>query len=245
MRLRSHLGGAVMASHVGDAPRVLGLHGWGRTGEDLSRVLEGLDHVVVDLPGFGRSPEPAEALTSAEYAEVVAEFLREADLGPLVVLGHSFGGRVAVRLAAAHPDLVSGLCLVGVPLVPRAASGARPALAYRVVRWANRVGLVSDERMERARQRHGSADYRAATPTMRATLVSVVGEDYREDLAHLSCPVVLCWGSQDSAAPLELAREAAQAIPDLVGLRVLDGDHFVHRTHAEEVRAALEEVLDR
>ncbi|MGH9207574.1 MAG: alpha/beta fold hydrolase, partial [Acidimicrobiales bacterium] len=79
--------------------------------------------------------------------------------GPVVVLGHSFGGRVAIHIAATHPDRVKALVLTGVPqLVRTAGRPKRSAMAFRLARLAHRRGLVSDDRMNRIRHRYGSID---------------------------------------------------------------------------------------
>jgi len=110
---------------------------------------------------------------AAEYAAFVAGVLDEM-AAPVVVLGHSFGGKVAVALAVQRPEAVRALVLTGVPLVATKAP-VQPARAFALTRRAHRLGLVSDARMEAARQRYGSADYRAAEGVMRQILVKSVG----------------------------------------------------------------------
>ncbi|MXZ07102.1 MAG: alpha/beta fold hydrolase, partial [Acidimicrobiia bacterium] len=87
--------------------KVVALHGWGRDRRDFRRVLEGWDAVAVDLPGFGSTPPLPVPAGAAEYAEVVAGWLEKLE-GPVILVGHSFGGRIATVLAAARTDLVAG-----------------------------------------------------------------------------------------------------------------------------------------
>ena len=223
--LKAFAGGRLFGERIGSGPPVvLGLHGWRRDRTDIAAILAGTDAVAVDLPGFGASPPPPEAWGAREYAESLLPVLDEF-AGPAVVLGHSFGGRAAVCLAAAHPERVRALVLTGVPLIRRAAS-RRPPLGYRVVRSLHRRGLVSEERMERARSRYGSPDYRAATGVMRQVLVRAVNESYERELEMLSCPVELVWGEADAEAPVEVSRAAASLIPR-ARLTILPGkDHF-------------------
>jgi pimeloyl-ACP methyl ester carboxylesterase len=202
--LTALLDGAVLAEKTGDDPRVLALHGWGRTRADWLPAL-GRPALAADLPGFGASPAPPEAWGAAQYAALLAPLLAE---GGWTLAGHSFGGRVAVHLAAGWPDLVERVVLTGVPLL-RTASTSKPALGYRLMRKANGLGLVSDARMEAEKQKRGSADYRNATGVMRDTLVRVVNEDYREQIAAITAPVEMVWGAADTAAPLPMAQEAA------------------------------------
>jgi pimeloyl-ACP methyl ester carboxylesterase len=219
----------------GTAPfRVLALPGWLHTAADWDAALrsistDGVGAVALDLPGFGgATPEPDEATGSAGYAERVAPVLEEL-ASPVVVVGHSFGGRVALHLAARHPDAVAGLVLTGVPkLVAPTGSPAAPALTYRAARWLHRRGVLSDERMEALRRKSGSADYRnAPSVTMRNVLVTVTNEVYEEQLRAVRCAVELVWGEGDTAAPVDGARRAAALLGDLATLTVLPGvDHF-------------------
>ena len=202
----------LLADRVGSGePRVLALHGWARSGADFTRVLAGTDALALHLPGFGTTPPPPIPWGSVEYAEHLATAL--AGTGPYVVVGHSFGGRVAVRLAVAHPELVTSLVLTGVPLV-RATPPPRPARTLRVAKRLHAAHLLPASVVDRIRRSSGSADYRAAEGVMRGVLVRVVGEDYRVDLGRLTQPVHLVWGADDDAAPLAGARLAAELIPD-------------------------------
>jgi pimeloyl-ACP methyl ester carboxylesterase len=166
----------------------------------------------------------------------------EFDLPPVIV-GHSFGGRVAVALAAQHPESVSGLVLVGVPLLGRDGPKPRVPWKYRLIRGARRLGLIPEERLERAKKEFGSADYRAASGVMRDILVTSVNETYERELGKLACPVRLVWGERDSAAPVAIARAALPMIADGSLDVVPEAGHDVHLSHAGRVRAAIDGLL--
>lgn len=208
MALTALLDGAVLAEKTGDDPRVLALHGWARTRADWLPAL-GAPALAADLPGFGASPPPPAAWGSRDYAELLAPLLAD---GGWTVAGHSFGGRVAVHLAAGWPELVDRLVLTGVPLL-RTQTTAKAPLGYRLMKRANALGVVSDERMEAEKRKRGSADYRNATGVMRDTLVKLVNEDYREQVIATQAKVEMVWGASDSAAPLAMAEEAAGLFP--------------------------------
>jgi pimeloyl-ACP methyl ester carboxylesterase len=242
--LRALAEGRIFAEVTGDGrPRALALHGWARRGSDFGRVLEGLDAIALDLPGFGASPAPAEVIGAAGYAEMIAPILDEFDAPP-AVLGHSFGGRVAVCLAANAPTEVGPLVLTGVPLI-RSNRPATPAAGYRLLKKLNRFGLISDERLEAEKRRRGSSDYRAATGIMRDILVKVVNESYENELSSLQGPVRLVWGADDGEAPVEVAKAAAailEASGALAGFSVLDG--IGHMTPLEAPDTLREVLLD-
>ena len=219
---------------------VVGLHGWARDRRDLEVVLHGTDSLAVDLPGFGLSPPPPEPWGTDEYAAALVDVL--ADLDRPVLLGHSFGGRVALKVAVRHPDLVSGLVLTGVPLF-RSPGGSRPAAAYRVARGLHRAGLLPEPVMERLRSRYGSEDYRNSTGVMRGVFVRVVNESYDDEVRALACPTALVWGADDTAAPLWMA-ERARDLSRHVALTVLPGrGHHVPLTAPDALRDAVAGML--
>ncbi|MGH9303417.1 MAG: alpha/beta fold hydrolase [Acidimicrobiales bacterium] len=223
-------------------PWVLALHGWRRDHRDFVATLtepDVLDSIAVDLPGFGATPEPEVAYGSVEYARALLGLLEEmAD--DVVVLGHSFGGRVAVQLAALAPVQVSGLVLSGVPWFRPPGARSRPTARYRLARRAARLGLLSEETLEAYRQRYGSADYRASSGVMREILVKLLAEEYEEPLRAIACPVELVWGEDDSEAPLATAEAAKSLLGTAAALRVLPrAGHLVPLSAPAELRGAL------
>lgn len=242
--LRSFSDG-LFGEQYGEAPpRVLALPGWMRPRADFRHVLDGLDAVALDLPGFGgASPAPAEATGAAGYAGLVRPAL-ESCADRVVIVGHSFGGRVAVHLAADHPDRVAALVLTGAPLLFRAGRPGQPSLSYRTVRWLHRRGVVSDARMERLRLERGSADYQAATGVMRDVLVRVVNESYEDVLPRVACPTALVWGDDDDAVPVEVAERARALLGGPASLTIVPGaGHLTPLTAPPALRRAIEDLL--
>ena len=253
--LRSFADGALFGEQWGEgSPAVVALHGWRRTHADFAGVLGpsapggALSAAAPDLPGFGSTPPPPGPWGSAEYAQLVARLIgAERPAGvepePVVVLGHSFGGRVALTLAAARPELVRGLVLTAAPVAPRTDGPRRPPALFRLVRTLHRLGLVGESRLEQARQRYGSADYRAAQGVMRQVLVGLLHEDYRPALRLLGCPVELVWGDDDSEVPLGVARALEELAPNCRLTVCAGAGHLTPLTAPLELRAAVERLL--
>jgi pimeloyl-ACP methyl ester carboxylesterase len=258
--LKSFGDGRVFGARFGtdETPWVLALHGWARTHKDWRAVLGptsvgtvphtsasaadddagALGAVALDLPGFGATPPPPEAWGSADYASAIVPVLSELQ-SPAVVVGHSFGGRVAVHLAAAQPDRVRALVLTGVPLL-RAPNNRGPALRYRIGRALHARGLIGESHMEALRQRYGSADYRSAAGVMRQVLVRTVNETYEEQLRAVTCPVELVWGDDDAEAPLSMAEHAAALMGDARFTVCPGAGHLLPLTAPEALRQAIE-----
>ena len=236
------VGDGLFGEQYGSAPgTVLALPGWMRSRSDFREVLDGLDALALDLPGFGgASPAPAEPAGAGGYAELVAPAL-DACAERVVVIGHSFGGRVAVNLAALRPERIAALVLTGVPRLVAPAQVPTPSAGSRVVRWLHRRGVVSDERREAIRRRRGSDDYRNATGVMRDVLVIAVNENYEAVLPRVTCPVELVWGDDDTAAPLAVAEAAVSRFGGEATLTIVPGaGHLTPLTAAPALRAALD-----
>jgi pimeloyl-ACP methyl ester carboxylesterase len=227
--LRSYGDSRVFGESYGTGPaRVVWLHGWARQSRDFAAAAQlladrGVASVALDLPGFGSSPAPRRAGGARHYADLIVPTLREISSGPLLLVGHSFGGRIAVVVASQHPDLVGELVLTGVPqLVPLGVSRRTP-VTYRATRWLARRHLVSNSRLEAARQKYGSTDYRNAQGVIRDVLVATVQETYESELSTLTIPIAFMWGEGDREVPVEIATRAAALVQGPTTLEVVIG----------------------
>lgn len=200
------------------APELVWGHGWGHSHASLTPLAEAMagraDSLLVDFPGFGASPPPPAAWGTEHYADAIAEWLGGLPARRRLWIGHSFGCRVGLRLAARHPGAVSGLFLIAAAgLPPHRSLAARlkrlpRRLAFRALRAMTPEGPARD----RLRERYGSADYRNAG-AMRPVLVQAVNEDQSEVARSIRLPVVLVHGAADSESPPEIAARLHALIP--------------------------------
>jgi len=237
-------------SYGAGTARVVWLHGWARSAGDFAVAAStladrGVASVALDLPGFGASPLPEVAGGARHYAGLVVPALRSLADEPLVLVGHSFGGTVAAVVASTHPDAVRSLVLTGAPLIRRASTKKAP-FAYRSQRWLHAKGLLSDERVEAARQKYGSTDYRRAHGLLRDVLVASVNESYETELATLSLPVDFVWGELDGDVPVDVAARAGELVRGEHTLRVITGvGHMVPLETPDELVDAVTRALAR
>ena len=203
---------------------------------------------LIDFPGFGASPKPDFDWGTSEYADATAAFLETLPRGRRLWIGHSFGCRVGIQLAARYPHLLDGLFLIAAAGIPQ----KRPLIASLIIK--SKIALYKTIRtlplfdQEQLKNNFGSTDYRTAGE-MRGILTNVVGEDLTNVARQITCPVRLIYGSCDIETPPEIGRRFASLIP-LAKFIQLDGhDHYSilnrgqHQT-TYQVKQFIEELGD-
>lgn len=241
-----------LGANVAEAPlHFVWAHGWGqdhRTFLPLASALERAGaHTLVDFPGFGASPPPPADWGTADYADAMAEWLRKLPKVRRIWIGHSFGCRVGLQLAARNPQLVDGLFLVAAAGLPRSRTLLQQlqlkskVAAFKSLRTLSNFGLD----IGGLKDKFGSADYRNAGP-MRATFVKVVREDLTETARQVRCPVQLVYGTLDEETPPEIGQRLAALIPNAT-INVLPRlDHYsVLTAGSHQVQHQLQRFVSR
>jgi pimeloyl-ACP methyl ester carboxylesterase len=222
---------------LGSGLPLLLLHGWGSSAELMRPIATALSKkhrcVALDFPGHGSTAEPPLPWGPDEFVSWTIAAMDRLEIDRTDVIGHSHGGRVAIGLAAKHPERVGKLVLAAsAGLRTRSSAKARAKVRMfksgRYLANARAVPAGVKKGLQSWVDRQGSDDYRAASGVMRSTLVKLVNADARQLLPKLQCPTLLIWGDKDDQTPLSNAREMEQLIPD-AGLVVLGGGgHFVY-----------------
>ncbi len=240
-----------------DRHALLLLHGWGCSSQLMANVqneMQSTMHVVsLDFPGHGQSSPPPEPWGVPEFAEMTAQVIARLDLAPCDIVAHSFGGRVAILLAAERPELVRGLVLTGAAGIRKPASGRQSArqTLYKALRGMMNVaeklrvfGTLPERGREALVQRFGSPDYRVLDPEMRKTFVKVVSLDLTDRLSEIKAPTLLFWGAQDTQTPLFMGKLMEEKIPDAGLVVEEDAGHFAYLEHSAKFLLVLHSFLE-
>jgi pimeloyl-ACP methyl ester carboxylesterase len=229
------------------------LHGWGCDVQIFKPLLPFLEPYFMvyrlDFPGFGKSSEPPTAWTNDDYVTFTQQFIAALDLKDApIVLGHSFGGRVAIKLATQIP--LRKLILTG-------SAGIKPTrkpsyyfkiYAYKLLKVLVKVpilGLLLKPLQENYVSRVGSSDYKQASAVMRQTLSNVVNTDLQTIMPHVKVPTLLLWGENDTATPPEYGQKMEKLIPD-AGLVVLkNAGHYVFLDQLQQFQIILNSFLEK
>ena len=243
-------------------PVLLCLHGWGGSQEsftELRTALQGTDIEIhtPDLPGFGAEPEPDRPWNVDDYADWVLDYLKNYQLSTinyqLFILGHSHGGRIAIKLVAEKlpatgyrlPNHVF-LCAAAGIRHPRhfkriigltLAKTGKLLLSLPGLKHLQPLGKKLLYKLVRVH------DYEKASDIMRQTLINVSAEDLRPLLPKITVPTDIFWGTDDGMTPYSDAKVMEADIPGATlhsypGIR-----HRVHRDKAKEIAQVIQQKL--
>lgn len=209
-------------------------HGWGHSHAVFAPFVQSLagraTHLLIDFPGFGESPLPPDSWTTRDYAEALVPLLQKARASgqKIVWVGHSFGGRVGLQMAAHHPDLIDGLfILAGAGLPRRRSLWQRLRIKIKVATFkiCKRIAPLFGIPVEAVRDRFGSADYRNAG-ALRPVFLNVVREDLSAEARQIACPTTLVYGAADTEAPPDIGERLAAMIPGSQFILLQGHDHY-------------------
>lgn len=239
---------------TGDKTVVI-LQGWGTdlgVYDSVAGVIDGSRYRVIqfDFPGFGGSDEPKEPWGVDGFADFFCRFMEVMQVKQATLIGHSYGGRVIIKLAAREsiPFEITNIILIdsaGV-LPVRTTAQKWKIRKYKILKKFLNMKLIYamfPEVIDDWRSRQGSADYRNATPMMRQCMVKAVNEDLTELLPRIRQEVLLIWGDQDTATPIRDAHIMEEKIPNC-GLAVIPGTgHFSFLEKPAQFRGIMEAYL--
>jgi len=242
MRIEAN-GVDVYYEQMGDATKtpVLCLHGWGCSTRHFEPIAKDLsrDHfvTVIDFPAHGQSEKPKAPWGVGDFALCVRDLMEKLGLKKCDVIAHSFGGRVALYLAASWPEMVNRLVITGGAGLrkeqteeqkKRSEAYQRKKNALLSLKKVPLLGAVADRSLQALRDKYGSADYKALDEDMRKTFVQVINEDLRPLLPRIKASTLLIWGENDQDTPLWMGKTMEQEIPD-AGLVIFENDdHFAY-----------------
>lgn len=219
----------------GEGEPVLVLHGWGANIASVKPIVnilkEAFKVIALDLPGFGESDKPQDAFGSFHYADIVKQLIDKLEIEKISLVGHSFGGKIAIILSTRYPELIDKVVLIdSAGLIPRRTLKYHLKVkTFKLAKVAWRIIFFWQDdpaRMENLYKRFGSDDYQNSSGIMRKIMVRVVNENLKPILKDIKAPVLLIWGEKDDATPLYQGRLMNREIKDS-GLVVFEGaGHF-------------------
>ena len=201
----------------GVGPPLIFLHGWASNlhifDKVVSQINEDFTIYQIDLPGFGES-EINDAYSIDEYAEIIHLFCLKLGLLKPILLGHSFGGRVAIKYASLYP--IDKLILVSTP-------GIKPK--FNFIKWL-KIKLYKTTKKLNINLKLGSSDYKASSGLLKDVLVKAVNNDLTDTMSKIECDTLIIHGEKDKTVPLYIAKKIQKNIPNSGIVVVKKAGHF-------------------
>lgn len=221
---------------VGEGDSILLLHGWGSNLLSFARLIDLLKSkyrvLALDYPGFGESDELKESFCVDDYCDIVVEFLRKLNVDKVILIGHSYGGRIILKLNNRDnlPFEIEKNVLID-------AAGIKDkkdivvkikVVIYKIFKKIFVTLPINkakkDELIMALRKKLGSKDYGIASKIMQETLVKSVNEDLSYCLDNMK-ETLIFWGDKDFVTPIWMAELMEKKIKN-AGLVKLNGGHF-------------------
>jgi len=234
---------------------LLFLHGWRSdkqvwAGLVASGKLSSCQVIALDLPGFGQSQNPhptplpggEEGWQVSDYADVVAGFIKKLELKNVTIIGHSFGGRVGIKLSSTHSGLISKLILVdSAGFAMDAPKKSLYKAAAKIAKPFFKPGFMQPLR-KKIYRKIGAEDY-LATPELQKTFVNVTSEDLSDDMKNIKAPTLIVNGENDKDTPVEYGELMKFLIPNSKFLILPNAGHFSFLDEPDEFVKMLGEFI--
>jgi pimeloyl-ACP methyl ester carboxylesterase len=216
---------------------IIVLHGWGLSADaftPLKNVLEnkGFRVFIPDLPGFGKAESPTAPVDLSFYVDYLHAYIQCNRISQPIVIGHSFGGRIALKFQYICPGVIHALVLTGVPgftPTPR----KRLVIFIALAKIGKIVFSIPPFNLFQSKLRSwyyylvGARDYYRANTIMRETFKKIVQERLDIYMKKISVPCMLVWGASDLITPLWIAKRMKETINGATLQIIPDTDHGV------------------
>ncbi|MFA5432007.1 MAG: alpha/beta hydrolase [Candidatus Paceibacterota bacterium] len=239
---------------AGEGKLLLILHGWGASSVSWVRLIEemagkGFKLVIPDLPGFGKTEAPKDIWGIEEYADFILAFVKELNLYNLNLLGHSFGGGIALKVIAKKSIEPLKLILCDAAIVREERLNIRQKVSKFLARIGSKI-ISKDSQFymffeKIAYKIAGAHDYYRANPLMKEVFKKVISEDLTYLLPRVDIPCLIIWGEDDQITPLEDGILFQKEIKD-AELKIVKGaKHNPYKTNPVEVSESIINFLNK
>ncbi len=214
------------------------LHGWQQNSRSFTTLVPFFyrDYrlFLLDLPGFGKSEFPPPGFSSFDYAKAVSEWLKEKKLKKVILVGHSFGGKIAAIIAYQEPTLILKLVLIASAGLPY------PKKYYQLEKFV--PPRLIKKIPSFLRSVFASRDYKQAGELL-PIFKTIVKEDIRPIFSKINVPTLIIWGKNDQELPSEDGKKIHQLVKKSK-LAIIPGGHFPFWENPQKVAKLINQFIN-
>ena len=217
---------------------ILFLHGWGCDKSYFRQTTEIIDYantIVIDLPGFGENEALKKPYEIEDYVNEINNFLSLNNLHLDIIVGHSFGGKLAVFLA--EKTKVNYLVLLSPSIINKDKTILTyiKIFLYKIIKRINFFNCIS--------QKMGSEDYKYLSPVMKKTMSNIINKNGLKQFKKLSIETLIIYGKNDTITPPYLGKRLLKANKK-AHLIMLDGNHFFYLSNIKIINKIIKELVE-
>ncbi len=222
------------------------LHGWGVDSQLWFKIIPGLKDknyslYLLDLPGFGRSQVPDAAYNVDDYKKIIYGFVKKLGLKNINLIGHSFGGRIAIKMAAENSDILNKIILVNAAGIVNASKAKKIyTILAKVISPVFKLGFMKPFRKKMYFLLR--SEY-LENEKLSKTFSKVVSENLTGLMARINKPVLIIWGKNDLITPLYDGQLMNKLIPKSKLVIFKKAEHFSFLDQSGEFVKALTDFL--
>ncbi len=201
---------------------ILILHGWNLSAAKFDPLvselnIRGYKVYCPDLPGFGKSKIPDKPHTLSDYIQFVINFLKKNKLNKIIIIGHSFGGRIGIKFASEYSQHIEHLILTGAPGINPVPKGKILLFLYlakigKIIMSLPILSNLTAVMRKILYKAAGASDFYHTNEKMRETFKNVIKEDLTSYMKKIKSKTLLLWGENDGIVPLSIARKMQDMI---------------------------------
>ena len=225
---------------IGEGKTFLILHGWGSDSSKWQKVGEllskrGFKVIIPDLPGFGNSQTPNFVFTVEDYSNFVKKFVDLLNIKKFYLLGHSFGGAVALMYSLKFPEEIEKLFLVG------AACVRKKSFKVKLLNFLSKFFKLKSLFFRKIFYR--KTDYLSVSGIMKEIYLKLIEKDLTDFFDKVSVSTTIIWGKKDKITPLKNAYLMNSKILNSKLEIIPESDHSPHLKTPEKLVEIISKYL--
>ena len=201
------------------------LHGWGQDRNQFLFLKENFTNIniyLIDLPNFGLSDKLKKYVNLDFYVNSIIEFINLKNLKNIILLGHSFGGRIIIKLLSINNLLnIKKIILID-------SAGIKPK---RNIKYYFKIYTYKILKKFNKNINLGSKDYKNADTYLKGTMSNIINEDLKKYLSLIKINTLIIWGSDDDVTNINNAYIMNKKIKNSKLYIIPNGNHFSYKAN--------------